>query len=81
MKEISCKKRSEMPIPLGRVCKAANRSSVHLEDTCSFSKTATNIFAFHCLDRKYGAKGQETEQIIILITRSVNICCPTFPKV
>lgn len=58
MKEISCKKRSKMPIPMGRVCKTGNRSFVHLEDTCSSSKTATNIFAFHRSDRKYGAKGQ-----------------------
>lgn len=42
---------------MGRLGRTANRSCVHLEDTCSFGQTATNIFTFTALNRKYGTKG------------------------
>lgn len=45
-------KQSKMPVPMGRLSRAANRSCARLEDTCSFGQTATNIFAFHCLEQE-----------------------------
>lgn len=65
---------------MGRLGRTANRSCVHSEDTCSFGQTAANIFAFTALNRKYGTIGRETEQSIISITRSIDICSPVFPN-